>query len=50
MPERQIYWLPLVGNLAMYPDQESNRGPLALQDAAQPTEPHKSGAGPPFNQ
>ena len=30
-------------DLDIYPAQESNRWPFALQDDAQPTEPHCSG-------
>ena len=30
-------------NPGMYPNQESNRGPLALWGNTQPTEPHWSG-------
>ena len=48
---RNIDWLPLLRtprdqtrNLGTCPDQKLNQRPVALQDDAQPTEPHWSGA------
>ena len=35
-------WIPHTHNPGMCPDQESNQQPFALQDDAQPTEPHRS--------
>ena len=51
MWESNIDWLPLIHTLigeqsynpGMWPDWELNQWPFALQDNAQPTEPHQSG-------